>query len=146
MACMKCSHWWRSSDNRISWNRYWSVWMNHETDTRTLTDKMGTVPSGDQYWYQCRCNANTSTLYHRVATKICVLTQCRCRSVCTHYKWSALLKTQNFIAPTLNNIYMSRHVVSTAPLAGSHWIWPLIHLVLHASGPDWPLEFNDPVS
>ena len=35
-----------------------------------------------------------------------------------------------------------RHVVSTGLLAHGHLIWPLGHLLLDSTGPDWPPKFK----
>ena len=35
-----------------------------------------------------------------------------------------------------------RGVVSTGPLARGHLIWPLGHLLLDSTGPDWPPKFK----
>ena len=37
---------------------------------------------------------------------------------------------------------ISRGVVSTGPLAHGHLIWPLGHLLLDSTGPDWPPMFK----
>ena len=43
---------------------------------------------------------------------------------------------------TILNLFSIRDVVSTGPLARGHLIWPLGHLLLDSTSPDWPPTFK----
>ena len=59
----------------------------------------------------------------------------------TVYEWPVRILLE-CIHVTSVLMCVTRGVVSTGPLARCHLIWPLGHLLLNSTGPEWPPKFK----